>query len=266
MYDSFNRRINYLRISVTDKCNLRCTYCMPEDGIPLLQHKEILTFDEIIEIVETAVELGVNKIRLTGGEPLVRRGIIDLVKMIANVPGVTDFGMTTNGTILKNFASDLKNAGLHRINISLDTINEERFKTITRGGNINGVFEGIEAAKKANLTPVKINCVIVQSHNEPDAFEVAKFCSDNNLQIRYIKQMDLETGSFSIVQGGTGGDCKICNRLRLTANGIIYPCLFGSTGYNARELGPRNALLTAVNMKPKNGTCNSVNKFYNIGG
>ena len=266
MYDSFNRKINYLRISVTDRCNLRCKYCMPEEGIELLHHKDILSFDEISEIVKQSVKLGIDKIRITGGEPLVRKGIVDLVHMIAQIPGILDFGMTTNGTLLEYFAEDIKKAGLHRINISLDTVNPEKFHEITRKGNLEDVFRGIETAKKAGLTPIKINCVIKESKTEQDALEVAEFCKANDLKIRYIKQMELAKGTFSIVDGGTGGNCSICNRLRLSANGIFYPCLFSNIGYNVRELGIKEAIEKAVSNKPKSGSCSNVNHFYNIGG
>jgi GTP 3',8-cyclase len=266
MYDLYKRRINYLRISVTDRCNLRCKYCMPEEGIELLHHKNILSFDEISEIVKQSVQLGIDKIRITGGEPLVRKGIVDLVKMIAEIPGIVDFGMTTNGTLLEHYADDLKKAGLHRVNISLDTIDPEKFHDITRKGNINDVYRGIAAAKKANLNPIKINCVIKDSKFEQNAQEVAQFCKENGLQIRYIKQMDLAEGSFSVVDGGTGGDCKICNRLRLSANGVFYPCLFSNNGYNIRELGISEAIKMAVSNKPESGSCSNINHFYNIGG
>lgn len=155
MFDRFNRKINYLRISVTDRCNLRCVYCMPEEGVVLLDHKEILSFDEIVDVAKTAVRKGVDKIRVTGGEPLVRNGIIDLVKMIGEIDGIKDFSMTTNGILLSKYADDLANAGLHRVNISLDTLDPEKFKQITRGGDIQKVFDGIEAAKKAGLNPIK---------------------------------------------------------------------------------------------------------------
>lgn len=266
MYDLYKRKINYLRISVTDKCNLRCIYCMPEEGIQLLQHSDILTFDEIMNVVKASVKLGIDKIRITGGEPLVRRGIVDLVSMIGSIPEIKDFGMTTNGTYLTKYAMDLKKAGLHRVNISLDTTNPEKYHKITRRGNIQDVFEGIKAAQKAKLLPIKINCVIQNSKNEPDAQLVTKFCEENNLQIRYIHQMDLEKGTFSVVEGGTGGDCKICNRLRLSANGMIYPCLFSNIGYSVREFGAEEALKIAVNNKPKSGSYSNVNQFYNIGG
>jgi len=266
MLDRFNRKINYLRISVTDKCNLRCTYCMPAEGVQLMHHEDILRFDEIISTVKYAAKLGVNKIRITGGEPLVKKGIVELVSMLSQIEGITDFGMTTNGIFLDKYAKQLKEAGLHRVNISLDTMNAKKFKTITRVGNIKDVFEGIKAAKKAELTPIKINCVIKKSHDEPDALEVAKFCKENNLQIRYIHEMNLEKGDFSIVEGGTGGHCAICNRLRLTANGDIMPCLFSNLKFNIRKLGIEEAFTQALGKKPKSGQVQTESKFYNIGG
>ena len=265
MYDKFNRRINYLRISVTDRCNLRCVYCMPAEGIKLISHKEILSYDEIFEVAKVAVSLGVDKIRITGGEPLVRKDIVDLVRMIGTL-GLKDFGMTTNGIYLKKYAQQLKDAGLHRVNISLDTTDPERYRQITRLGDINRVYEGIEAAKKAGLTPIKINCVIKKSKDEPDAQLVAKFCKENDLQIRYIREMNLETGQFWRVQGGDGGECSICNRLRLTSNGKIRPCLFSDLEYDVRTLGAERAIKMAVGEKPKNGTVAMKVKFSNIGG
>jgi GTP 3',8-cyclase len=251
MFDSYNRRINYLRISVTDRCNLRCTYCMPAEGIPLIQHSDILSFEEIMEVVNAALSLGVDKIRITGGEPLVRKGIVNLVQMIASKPGVQDLGMTTNGQLLEKFAQPLKDAGLHRVNVSLDTMNPERYRQVTRGGNIENVLKGIEASKKAGLSPVKINCVIVKSPDEPDALEVAEYGKKLGLQVRFIRQMDLEKGEFYIVDGGSGGDCSTCNRLRLTANGMVKPCLFNDMEYNVREHGAYKALqlLLATNLR-----------------
>ena len=239
---------------------------MPEEGIKLLSHKDVLSFDEIIEVVRIGVEYGIDKIRLTGGEPLVRKGIVDLVAMIWNVLGVKDLSMTTNGILLEKYATELKKAGLQRVNISLDTLNPEKFKKITRAGDINQVFAGIEAAKKAGLNPIKINCVVWKSSDEEDAQEVAKFCKENNLQVRFIHQMNLKTGEFSVVEGGEGGNCKSCNRLRLTANGNIKPCLFSDLAYNVRELGVVEAFLQAIENKPKVGTYNKSGDFYNIGG
>jgi cyclic pyranopterin phosphate synthase len=266
MFDSYNRRINYLRISVTDRCNLRCTYCMPAEGIPLMLHSDILSFEEIMEVVDAALILGVDKVRITGGEPLVRRGIVNLVQMIASKPAIQDLGMTTNGQLLEQFALPLKEAGLHRINISLDTMNPEKYKQITRGGDINKVLKGIEASSEAGLSPVKINCVILKSPAEPDAIEVAEYGKRNSLQVRFIRQMDLEKGEFYIVDGGSGGDCSTCNRLRLTANGMIKPCLFNDMEYNVREHGAHKALQLALGNKPSCGTVNKHGEFYNIGG
>jgi len=239
---------------------------MPEHGVKLLKHEEILSFDEIVHVAKVAVNMGVDKIRITGGEPLVRRSIVDLIARISKIEGLKDFGMTTNGIVLDKFAQPLADAGLHRVNISLDTLNPEKYKQITRLGDINNVFRGIEAAKKAGLLPIKINCVIKKSHNEPDAQDVAKFCKKNDLQIRFIHEMNLVTGEFSVVEGGTGGDCKICNRIRLTANGLIKPCLFSDISYSIRELGAEQAIKSAVENKPKNGTANHTGEFYNIGG
>ncbi|MBN1988023.1 MAG: radical SAM protein [Bacteroidales bacterium] len=266
MLDHYNRHITYLRISVTDRCNLRCQYCMPEEGIKSLPHNEILTFDEIVDVVKEAVSLGVNKVRLTGGEPLVRKGVVELVRMIAQIKGITDFGMTSNGILLKQFAQQLKDAGLQRINISLDTLNPHKFRELTRGGELAQVLEGIDAAKAAGLHPIKLNCVIKKSSQEPDAQQVNAFAEQNGLQVRFIHQMDLEKGEFSVVEGGEGGNCAICNRLRLTANGYINPCLFNEAGFSVRQLGVRQAILAAVDAKPKCGSHNHSGEFYNIGG
>lgn len=266
MLDSFNRQINYLRISVTDRCNLRCTYCMPECGIQLLKHEDILTFEEIYQFTKEAVERGIEKVRITGGEPLVRKGIADLVKMLASIDGIKDLSMTTNGILLEKFASTLSKAGLQRVNISLDTIDPNRYMEITRTGDLSDVMKGIEAAIQAGLTPIKINCVVKKSPMEKDALDVAGFCKEKGLQIRYIREMDLEKGRFSKVIGGEGGHCSSCNRLRLTANGRVKPCLFNNLEYNIRELGNQKAIEMAVHNKPEKGTVNETNKFCNIGG
>jgi GTP 3',8-cyclase len=266
MYDRYSRNINYLRISVTDRCNLRCTYCMPESGITLLQHKEILTYDEIAGFTREVVKHGVTKVRITGGEPLVRKGIATLVEMISRISGITDLSMTTNGVLLGKYADDLRIAGLQRVNVSLDTIDPIEFATVTRTGIIEDVVEGIFAAKRAGLLPVKINCVIRQSKDEDSAREVSKFCHDNGLEIRYIRQMDLVNGHFSTVDGGTGGDCAVCNRLRLTSNGRLKPCLFSNSEFDIRELGYGEAIRLAVEHKPRCGTVNVTGAFYNIGG
>lgn len=266
MLDQYNRHINYLRISVTDKCNLRCRYCIPEKGITLLDHNDIISFEEIVEVIRVAIDLGINKIRLTGGEPLVRKGIIDLIAMISDIDGIDDLAMTTNGVLLERYARQLVTAGMKRVNISLDTLNPEKYNYTTRGGRIENVIRGIMTAKEVGLNPIKINCVLMNSYSINDKFELEEFCRKYDLQLRFIHQMNLETGEFSIVDGGNGGDCNLCNRLRLTANCFIKPCLFSNAGYNIREIGIINAIKKAVENKPKCGTLNLSNEFYNIGG
>ncbi|MGB8490307.1 MAG: radical SAM protein [Bacteroidales bacterium] len=266
MYDRFNRNIDYLRISVTDRCNLRCRYCMPKEGIHLLRHEDILTFDEIAGFVKAAVSNGVTKVRLTGGEPLARKGIVNLVSMIASIGGINDLAMTTNGTLLNQFAEDLAKAGLHRVNISLDTVNAEKYGYITRTGSLEDALSGIDAARDAGLVPVKINCVIKESADEPDAKEVGAFCIRNGLEVRYIHEMDLVTGFYTTVEGGSGGDCPSCNRLRLTSDGKLKPCLFSDIEFDIRKTGYENAIKMALEAKPERGSKNHKNGFYNIGG
>ena len=266
MFDRFDRHIDYLRISVTDRCNLRCTYCMPAEGISLLRHEDILSYDEICDVVMVAVEMGVKKVRITGGEPLVRKGITELVRMIAAIAGIEDLAMTTNGILLEKFASDLKNAGLQRVNVSLDTLDPERFRMITRGGDVEEVIKGLVKAREAGLSPIKINCVTGDRMNEDDAGQVKQFAEENGFQVRFIRQMDLASGEFYVVDGGDGGNCSRCNRLRLTSNGLVKPCLFNAIGYSVRELGAREAILRAVGNKPRCGTFNREEEFYSIGG
>jgi cyclic pyranopterin phosphate synthase len=239
---------------------------MPPEGIQLLPHDRILTFDEISDFTKAATEHGIEKVRITGGEPLVRKGIVTLVRMMAGIEGIKDLSMTTNGVLLKSFASELHSAGLHRINVSLDTVDAGRFKQITGFDRLYDVLDGIEAAKSAGLLPVKINCVIKESKEEDDAVAVAKYCKGKNLEIRYIHQMDLVNGHFSAVIGGTGGNCSMCNRLRLTSNGKLKPCLFNDLEFDIRELGFEKAISEAVGLKPRCGSFNKNGTFYNIGG
>jgi cyclic pyranopterin phosphate synthase len=239
---------------------------MPAEGVKLLPHNEILSFDEIVDVIKYGVEHGIDKVRITGGEPLVRKGIVDLISMIAKIKGIKDLAMTTNGILLNKYAEDLATAGLHRVNISLDTLDEQKFNSITRVGKLQDVLSGIEAAVKAGLTPVKLNCVIKKSSLEPDAQMVAQYAKDNGLQVRFIPEMDLGKGDFGIVQGGDGGNCAICNRLRLTANGMLKPCLFSDIAYSVRELGISEAYNMALKNKPLSGHKNKTGQFYNIGG
>lgn len=266
MFDRYNRHINYLRISVTDRCNLRCRYCMPEEGVQWLNPDDILSFEEIVDVVKSATLMGINKIRLTGGEPLVRKDIVRLVGMIAEIKNVKDLALTTNGILLGELAGELKSAGLMRVNVSLDTLDPVKFKALTRGGNIQHVLNGIQAATEAGLDPVKINCVVSGSSEEEDTRQVKEFASLKGLQVRFIRQMDLETGEFGIVDGGEGGNCRICNRLRLTSNGMVKPCLFSEHEFSVRELGAGQALIAALESKPLKGCVNRIGRFYNIGG
>lgn len=266
MLDKFERKIDYLRISVTDLCNLRCVYCMPEEGVERLSHHEILSFEEIFQFVQIATEKGVTKIRLTGGEPLVRKGIVNLVSMLSTIEKIKDFSITTNGILLSKFAKNLKEAGLKRVNISLDTINPQRFMEITRGGDITKVFEGIEMAQQVGLTPIKINCVVNESSSEANAVAVKDFCKKNRLMVRFIRQMDIKKGLYWPVEGGSGGMCSKCNRLRLTSNGNLKPCLFNDMGFNIRALGMEEALDLALTHKPLSGQKSDHGRFYHIGG
>ncbi len=266
MYDRFNRNINYLRISVTDRCNLRCIYCMPEGGIDLLARKDILSFEEIAEVVKTGVRLGIKKVRLTGGEPLVRKDIAELVSMLGKIEGIEELTMTTNGILLSKYASDLKQAGLNRVNISLDSVSAEQYSEITRGGKLEDVYAGIQAAREAGLLPIKINVVKVDGFTDKQYIEIKKFAAEEGLQLRFINQMNLKKGTFSRVEGGEGGNCVACNRLRLTADGFIKPCLFSNQSYSIKEHGVEDAFLLALNAKPFKGTMNSSGSFYNIGG
>ncbi|MCX7862456.1 MAG: radical SAM protein [Bacteroidales bacterium] len=265
MYDSFHRKINYLRISVTDRCNFRCIYCMPEEGVKSIPHQQILRYEEIIDFVKVAVNFGIDKVRITGGEPLVRKGIISFIEMLSNIEGITDLSLTTNGYFLFEMAESIKKAGISRINISLDTINPEKFYSITRGGDVNVVIKGILKAKELGFNPIKINAVkSIQSDKEIE--ELKQFAKQYNLELRFIQLMNLKEGIFSKVEGGEGGSCELCNRLRLTADGYLMPCLFSNIKYNIREYGYEKAIQLAVQNKPACGKNNQSRHFYNIGG
>ena len=187
--DSFQRPINYLRISVTDRCNLRCVYCMPEEGVGLMSHKDILTYEEIYTVVKVAAGLGINKVRLTGGEPLVRLGLADLVKMLAGIAGIDDLSLTTNGILLAQHAAALKKAGLHRVNVSLDTLKPERFQKITRCGELQDTLKGIEVARAVGLNPVKINMVVMAGVNDDELVDFARKTVDDGWHVRFIEYM-----------------------------------------------------------------------------
>ena len=266
MIDACGRTLDYLRVSVTDRCNLRCRYCMPAEGITLLEHAAILSFEEIIAVVRAGVALGLKKVRLTGGEPLVRRGIVELVKGLALIPGVQELCMTTNGLLLEEYTRPLADAGLQRVNISLDTVIPARYAELTRGGDVHAVFAGIVAARQAGLLPIKLNCVCGGDVTEHDVQSVRQFAAEQALEVRFISLMDFTHGHFSVVQGGSGGDCPRCNRLRLSSDGMIRPCLFSDLAYSVRELGAEEALRRAAGSKPQAGSACTHNWMHGIGG
>ena len=273
MFDRANRKIEYLRISITDRCNLRCVYCMPEDGVPALGHGEVLSYEEILRVVRVAVGAGIRKVRLTGGEPLVRKGVTGLIREIASVPGVEDLSLTTNGALLYQMAEGLKEAGLKRINVSLDSLDPVRFRGLTRGGDLAQVLQGIEKAEAVGFSPIKINVVSIRGINEDEAEAFARLTLERPYHVRFIEfmpigaramwdesrlvpsseVMDRITNSIGplepVKKGGKDGPaslyrlhgakglvgfispltdhfCSCCNRLRLTADGKLRPCLF----------------------------------------
>jgi cyclic pyranopterin phosphate synthase len=193
LIDSFGRVHNNLRVSVTDRCNIRCVYCMPE-SVRFLPRQSLLTFEEIVRFVRVATTLGVDKIRLTGGEPLVRRDLPKLVAMIAAVPGVKDVGLTTNGILLAPMARALRAAGLKRINVSLDTMDPKRFEELTRRTGFDQVIEGILAAKEAGFEPVKVNAVAIKGFTEHDVVPLGRFAREHGLELRFIEYMPLDAG------------------------------------------------------------------------
>ncbi|MFX4261093.1 GTP 3',8-cyclase MoaA [Pelotomaculum propionicicum] len=193
MRDTYRREINYLRVSVTDKCNLRCIYCLPPEGVKSIPHDEILRDEEFEAIVRAAALVGIRKIRLTGGEPLVRRGVEDLVRRFANIPGIDDITLTTNGILLPDHAAALKEAGVKRVNISLDTLKDDRYREVTRGGSLASAWKGIQAALDAGLHPVKLNTVVVRDFNDDEVESMARLTKKRPLHIRFIELMPIGT-------------------------------------------------------------------------
>jgi len=189
LLDSHGRIINYLRVSVTDRCNLRCIYCMKKGGLEQMEREKILSFEEIENVIRRAVKLGVSKVRLTGGEPLVRKGFIPFVDTVSKIEGISDLSLTTNGSLLEKHAGDLKDAGINRVNISLDTLKPERYREITTTGKLEDVFCGIKAAREFGMRPVKINVVVIRGMNDDEIPQFAKFAFDNDLSVRFIEYM-----------------------------------------------------------------------------
>lgn len=305
MKDTFAREITYLRVSITDRCNLRCRYCMPEEGVCKLSHRDVLSFEEIEEIVYAAAELGIKKVRITGGEPLVRKGCPELCGKIAKIPGIEEVTLTTNGVLLEQQALALKEAGVHRVNVSLDTLDPEKYRKITGGGSIDPVLRGLEAAYKVGLTPLKLNTVLIGGFNDDEIPAFVEMTRNTPVELRFIELMPLgpgaEFGEEAYLSGDTvlrqmpslaplpadggvarlyqlpGGIgrvglisplsrhfCATCNRLRLTSEGALKPCLHSSQEIPLRGLhgnALRDALLSAVAAKPKmHGTLDAHHK------
>ncbi|NWG04085.1 MAG: GTP 3',8-cyclase MoaA [Syntrophaceae bacterium] len=194
LLDPFKRKINYLRISITDRCNLRCRYCMPEEGLQIIPHEEILSYEEILRLVRVFAAEGISKVRLTGGEPLVRKGIVHFISSLSQIKEIKDLTLTTNGVLLKEFAHDLKKAGLKRINISLDSLKKERFSQITRKDDFERVWEGIEEALRVGFSPIKINMVAMKGLNDDEIESFAELTLRLPLVVRYIEYMPSGNG------------------------------------------------------------------------
>ncbi|OGR81518.1 MAG: cyclic pyranopterin phosphate synthase MoaA [Elusimicrobia bacterium RIFCSPLOWO2_02_FULL_39_32] len=282
MSDSFGRRIDYLRLSVTDHCNLRCLYCLPIQGFSFSKPEEILSDDEIERIVALAISLGINKIRITGGEPLVRPGICSLIKRISSLAGIGDISLSTNGLLLSQMAKDLFQAGLKRVNVSLDTLRPEHFQTIARFGSLEKVLEGIRAGLAVGFDPLKINMVVIKGINSNEIKDFVTLTHKFPIHVRFVELMPIgETGYFSrehwmglsdimkacgelvslsqdesprgfgpatyfkspgalgtigFISALSSNFCRRCNRLRLTAKGVLVPCLASEKGVDLKNL------------------------------
>lgn len=303
--DTFERVIDYLRISITDRCNLRCVYCMPQEGVKLFEHKEILSYEEIVRISTIAASLGVRKIRITGGEPLSRKNVPFLISSLRTIPGIEEISLTTNGILLEKHAKRLADSGLSRVNISLDTLKPDRYSEITRGGDFSLVKKGIIAAEEAGLLPVKINMVPIRNLNEDEISDFALMTVETSRQVRFIEFMpigardlwnnekyissdeirktvekvgplipvrlrkrgpakyfkfDGAPGVIGFISALTHHFCGDCNRLRLTADGKLRPCLFSETEIDLKPaLRPNSSdreierlLRLAIQVKPEN--------------
>ncbi len=277
MLDSFGRDITYLRVSVTELCNMRCRYCMPEDGISKKSHEDMLTEDEIIRAIRAAASLGIAKLRITGGEPLVKRNIVSICRRAAQIPGIREICMTTNGIRLPDFASALREAGVSRINISLDTLDEKKYRYITRCGRLEDACSGIRAAFDAGFEKIKLNTVLIGGFNDDEIPALAELTRYYPLDVRFIELMPMyDSGDFGpeafipytavldrlpellpvepdggvaklyrlpgakgrigLISPVSAHFCAACNRLRLTADGKIKPCLHSGDEYSLKGL------------------------------
>lgn len=273
MKDNYGRKINYMRISLTDLCNLRCKYCMPEEGVKKKKHREIMRHEDLFMAVRIAAELGIEKIRLTGGEPLVKRGIVNICKEISSIPGIKELCITTNGTLLKNFAEPLKKVGVDRLNISIDTLNPNKYAEITRTGNLKDVLDGIKAAENAGFEHTKINAVLIKGFNDEEIPAFLNITKERDIEVRFIELMPIGDGiGFNRKQFISGDEvlkrmpelkpldqsdgvaklyslpgakgrvglirpiscdfCDECNKIRLTADGKLKPCLHSNQEFS----------------------------------
>jgi cyclic pyranopterin phosphate synthase len=265
MFDRFERPITYLRISVTDKCNLRCRYCMPVEGVPPRRHEDLLTLEQLAEAARAAVGLGVTKIRLTGGEPLVRRGIMALVRMIASIPGLEQLALTTNGTLLAPLARELRAAGLSSVNVSLDTLDAERYREITRRGSIDDALAGIHAARAEGF-PLKINMVVLDDESRQEIDAMSRFCASIGARLQLINHFDLSRAKGDDYAFDRPPSCGGCNRIRLLADGTLKPCLHSD--YEVR-LDPDHLVESfreAILAKPRHGGACTNRSMRQIGG
>jgi len=268
MLDKFNRPIDYLRISITDRCNLRCTYCMPAEGVPLKTHDDMMSYEQIIDVSKAAIALGIKKIRFTGGEPLVRKGILYLIHEVKHLPGLEELVLTTNGVLLETMAVALKETGLDRLNISLDTLDPEKYKTLTCIGDISRVLRGIDAAVAAGFKNTKLNMVVMPGRNDGDVEEMKRFCTAKGLNLQRINHYSL-TDYDSIDRNYEAErplSCKTCNRIRLTADGKLKPCLFSDIEISLDFNNLQESLRRAIQGKPQFGTKNATTQNWQIGG
>lgn len=267
MRDSFGRTIDYLRISVTDKCNLRCTYCMPACGVAHLRHDEVLRIEQLLAVVRAAAELGVTKVRLTGGEPLVRRGILNLVRGTASTPGIRKVAMTTNGTLLPRNARPLKDAGLTHLNISIDTLDPERYALITRGGDVNDAIAGALAARAVGFEQIKINTVIGDGAADvEDQAALREFCRRNGFSLQRIAEYNLTEEKRDALQLERPLPCAECNRIRLLSTGVLKPCLHSNEEIPIDWDDLAGSLQRAVDAKPERGGVCTNRAMVEIGG
>ncbi len=265
MFDSFGRNVHYLRISVTDRCNLRCVYCMPAEGVPFVPHERILSLERIAQVVQAAASLGFDKVRLTGGEPLVRKGLPALVSMIAAVSGIKTIAMTTNATLLAPVASDLARRGLSSVNISLDTLDPDRYAVITRGGSVHDAIAGIQAARAAGL-PVKLNVVMGPDGDPEGPRAIREFAASEGCLVQTIRQYRLDEEKFDDERYDRPSPCGICNRIRLLATGELKPCLHGDGAIPIDWNDIQSSIRACVESKPACGSHASSHVVSAIGG